>query len=140
MIEKSPFNLLQEIYYPDAWKILVVCMFLNQTGRKQVDMVRDEFFEKYPNASKCVMADYDEMVRILTPMGFQNKRSSAIIRMSREYMNMKWEKASDLYGIGKYANDSYEIFINHNLDVEPDDHILNKYLPWRKSQEFRKNI
>ena len=43
-------------------------------------------------------------------------------------INKKFNRASELYGIGKYAEDSYEIFINGNLNVEPTDKILIRYL------------
>ena len=42
--------LLQEIYQPDGWKMLVCCIMLNLTNRKQVDRVRHKLFKKYPTA------------------------------------------------------------------------------------------
>ena len=40
--------LLQEIYQPDGWKMLTCCMLLNLTNRRQVDVIRDELFKRYP--------------------------------------------------------------------------------------------
>jgi len=33
-----------------------------------------------------------------------------------------------LYGIGQYANDSWEIFQNNNIKVNPTDKVLLEYL------------
>ena len=111
-------------------------MFLNQTTRKQVDKIREEFFETYPNAQKAAMADHEKMSLLLQPLGFKNRRTQNIIKMSRAYLEGKWQKPSDLPGIGKYAEDSYNIFMNHDLTVQPQDKILNKYMDWRL--EFEK--
>jgi endonuclease III len=139
-IPKSPYNLLQEIYWPDSWKILVCCMFLNQTTRKQVDKIRDEFFETYPTALKASTADPEKMSFLLQPLGFKTRRTQNIIKMSRAFMDGNWKKPSDLPGIGKYAEDSYNIFMNHDLTVLPQDKILNKYMDWRLEYEKNKQI
>ena len=139
-IPKSPYNMLQEIYHPDVWKTLICCMFLNQTTRKQVDKIRDEFFERYPTPLKASQANQESMALLLKILGFQNRRSQNIITMSRQFLDGNWQKPSDLKGIGQYAEYSYEIFINHNLNVVPDDHILNKYMVWRLDYEKNKNV
>ena len=65
---------------------------------------------------------------MIRPLGFYNIRTHRIIRFTYEYINKKFSKASELYGIGKYADDSYEIFINGNTNVDPTDKILRRYL------------
>ena len=37
--------ILQEVYQSDGWKMLVCCIMLNLTNRKQVDRVRHELFK-----------------------------------------------------------------------------------------------
>ena len=44
---KSPVGLIQEELWPDEWKILISCLMLNQTTRKQVDKVIWKFFDKW---------------------------------------------------------------------------------------------
>ena len=34
----------------------------------------------------------------------------------------------ELYGIGQYAKDSWEIFQNNNMNVKPTDKVLQEYL------------
>lgn len=115
-------------------------MFLNQTNRKQVDKIRDEFFEKYPSALKTATSDPSIMSILLKPLGFQNRRTQNIIKMSRTFLEGNWKKPSDLPGVGKYGEDSYNIFMNHDLTVQPQDKILNKYMEWRLEFEKNKNL
>lgn len=137
---QSPFGLLQEIYWPDEWKILVSCMFLNQTGRKQVDSMREAFFAKWPDAEAASKADQFEMAEAIKSLGFKNRRSRAIIRMSQEFLQKEWVRPIELHGIGQYAQDSYDIFINGIIVDDPADHVLHKYVKWLKEESKRNNL
>jgi methyl-CpG-binding domain protein 4 len=138
MITRSPYNLLQEIYIKDKWKILVCNIFLNQTTRKQVDMIRDEFFDRWPNAKAASEADPDEMRDVIKILGFGNKRSRTIIRMSEEFHTIEWKNPKELHGLGQYAQDSWDIFINGKIKIKPTDKVLKKYLKWRNEIEKSK--
>lgn len=134
MILKSPLNLLQEIYNEHPWRVLICCIMLNCTSRKQVDRVRDRFFELYPDPESAISADPEEMAEVIAHLGFKNRRTRTIQRFSRDWLESKWTEPKELYGIGKYAQDSWEIFQKGNLNVDPDDGVLNKYLAWAKTQ------
>lgn len=127
---QSPYSLLQEIYFPDEWKILVCCIFLNLTNRKQVDKMRDNFFTRWPTPESISESDYESLVAILQPLGLSKKRAKTIIRFSDEFINKDWEDPIELYGIGKYGQDSYDIFINDKIIEDPSDHVLKKYILW----------
>ena len=120
-------RLLQDIYKNDPWKMLVCCIMLNLTTRKQVDKVRHELFKKYPAPQDMSVADYEELSELLMPLGMQYKRAATLMRFSKEYID-GFADPIDLYGIGKYAKDSWEIFQNNNLNVQPNDKVLNLYL------------
>jgi len=80
-------------------------------------------------------ADVNEMSDLIKPLGFSNKRSRGIIRMSEDYIRKDWEEPTELFGLGTYAQDSYDIFIRKRLDVEnPADKFLNKYMEWAKQR------
>lgn len=132
-MNKSPYNLLQEIYQKHPWRVLVCCMFLNCTSRKQVDQIRGEFFRRWPTAKKAMLADPAEMTELIKSLGFGNRRSLSIIRMSQEYVVKKWKEPIELHGIGQYAQDSWDIFINGKTVHNPSDHVLKKYVAWQKS-------
>ena len=53
--------LLQEVYQDDPWKMLVCCILLNVTHRRQVDKVRDKLFTRYPTATQMAFAADDEL-------------------------------------------------------------------------------
>ena len=122
--------IIQQEFQHDPWKMLVGCIMLNQTHNRQVRRVIYDFFEKYPNPESINEDAIPDITERLRPLGFYNRRASTILRFSREYINKENDQRniSDLYGIGKYAMDSYEIFINGNTNVEPTDKILRRYL------------
>ena len=127
----SPFELLQEIYYDDPWKSQVCCILLNCTRRVQVDRVRSNLFAKYPTAIALSQADPQELSELLRPLGFYNRRAKSLIRFSTEWSSLDWKHPRELYGIGQYAADSWDIFYNNRLDIEPNDGVLVKYRLWK---------
>ena len=120
--------IIQQEFQHDPWKMLIGCIMLNQTGNKNVRQVIYSFFDRWPTPQSVVNADQDEIREHIRKLGFYNRRTSTIIRFSHEYIDKRFTNACELYGIGKYANDSYEIFIKGNLNVEPTDKILIRYL------------
>ena len=127
MIRKIIRPLLQEIYLTDPWKMLVCCMLLNLTNRKQVDTVREELFTRYKTPKDMMNADHRELANILKPLGLYNRRATSLRLMSAGYIN-GFKSVDELYGIGQYAKDSWEIFQNNNLNVKPRDKVLQEYL------------
>ena len=125
---KSPWNLVQEPYFGDDWKILVCCILLNLTTHKQVRKVLPILFKKYPHPDFMVLAEEEDLRKILVPLGLSNKRAKTLIRFSREYLTADWQSAKDLYGCGKYADDAWHIFCKGDWEkVAPRDHALNYY-------------
>ena len=128
---KSPFDLLQERFWPDSWKILVTCLLLNQTSRKQVEPMIAEFFKEYPDPESMTLANEEKLKNHLRPLGLSNRRAKTLIRFSREYLAGAWDAAIELYGCGKYANDTWRIFcVGDWKNVQPNDHALNDYHGW----------
>ena len=119
--------LLQEIYQPDGWKMLTCCMLLNLTNRKQVDTIRDELFSKYPTPKDMMNANQSELAELLKPLGLYNRRAKSLKKMSEGYVK-GFKSVDELYGIGQYAMDSWEIFQNNNRNVNPTDKVLLAYL------------
>lgn len=120
--------IIQQEFQHDPWKMLIGCIMLNQTGNKNVRKVIYSFFDKWPSPQSVLKADENEIREHIRTLGFCNVRTQRIIRFSHEYINKKFSKANELYGIGKYADDSYEIFIKGNLNVQPTDKILLRFL------------
>ena len=119
--------LLQEIYQSDGWKMLTCCMLLNLTNRRQVDVIRDELFKRYPTPKDMMNADESELAKLLQPLGLYNRRAKSLKKMSEGYVK-GFNSVDELYGIGQYAKDSWEIFQNNNRKVNPTDKVLQEYL------------
>jgi len=126
----SPLNLLQELYRENPWKMLVCCLFLNQTTRKQVDKIREQFFLKYPNPKSLLEHSDEEIENLIQPLGFKKVRTKRLKRFSEEFISRDWKEPIELHGIGKYAQDSWEIFQKFNFNVQPTDGALIDYLNW----------
>lgn len=120
--------IIQQEFQHDPWKMLVGCIMLNQTSNKNVRQVIYSFFDRWPTPQSVVDANPEDICYHIRPLGFYNRRTSTLQRFSREYIEKTFDRASELHGIGKYADDSYEIFIKGNLNVNPTDKILIRYL------------
>lgn len=110
---------------------------LNQTTRLQVDRVRHEFFRRWPNARRAAAGDAMEMSALIKPLGLYNRRAAGIIKMSQEYLAKDWTCPTELYGLGKYAKDSYNIFVLGKSVENPADKFLSKYMEWLFSSNMR---
>lgn len=105
-------------------------MMLNQTSYKQVDRVRNEFFNAFPTPDKLINAREDDIISIIKPLGFYNRRASLWKKFSAAWIQWDGNDVKSLPGVGKYASDSWEIFQNGNYDIEVEDKELKKYLCW----------
>jgi len=128
---KSPFDLIQEKLYPHPWKLLVATIFLNKTNNKVSFPILSKFFSLWPSPEAASLADQDQVAQLLQPMGLHNLRAKTLIKFSWEFLNTDWRYPIELFGIGKYGNDSYRIFcVEEWREVEPRDKKLNIYHEW----------
>ena len=114
------------------WEHMVGVIMLNQTGRKPVKYVLPKFLKKFPNPRSLLSSTVEEVIDIIKPLGMYNIREKRLRRMTEDYLTWDKQNALDLYGIGKYGNDSYEIFFKNNYHVNPTDKELVRYLNGRK--------
>ena len=120
-------RLLLEIYQDDPWKMLCCCIMLNLCRRTTIDTIRHELFKRYPTPQAMIDADEKEIADLLEPLGFYNKRAKTLQRMSKGYLN-GFKNVKELYGVGNYASDSWELFQNNNRDINPTDKVLTEFL------------
>lgn len=139
-------RILQEVMAeqdPTGWRVLVGCMLLNLTTRRQVDRVRGELFERWPDADAMADADKRELRTVLRPLGLHNRRSASLLKMSVHFAGAAsvWYGGTQegpmpeswlwgFPGIGPYAVDSYRIFVLGDLEGEPQsgDKVLARWL------------
>lgn len=61
-----------------------------------------------------------------------------LLYFTEEFLEKDWRYPIELYGIGKYGNDSYRMFcVNEWRDVTPTDIPLSKYKVWLTMNEER---
>lgn len=122
------YGLVQEKYWPDGWKILVCCLCLNLTTRKQMEPVVEKMFKRWPNAASLSNCDIEELEQLIKPLGMWRRRAATLVKMSAQYHSGQWVDVEELAGVGKYARDAYHIFILGDWkQVNPKDHALTEY-------------
>jgi methyl-CpG-binding domain protein 4 len=121
-------DLMVQQQISNSWEHMVGVIMLNQTGRKPVKHCLPEFLYWFPNPQTLIDADEEFVKSIIQPLGMVNVRYTRLKRMSEDYLIWDGDDATELYGIGKYGSDSYEIFFKNNYGVEPTDKELKRYL------------
>jgi methyl-CpG-binding domain protein 4 len=82
----------------------------------------------WPSPSKFVRASEQQVRDVIWSLGMVNVRYKRLVEMTYDFMRWDLDDATQLYGIGKYGSDSYEIFFKQNYAVEPTDKELIRYL------------
>lgn len=129
MIKPLRDDLMVQQQINGAWQHMVGVIMLNQTGRKPVKTVLPEFLSRWPTEMHFYfLADLDVVKDVIRPLGMVNVREKRLRRMTQDFLTWDRNNAADLYGIGKYGSDSYEIFFKQNYSVQPTDKELIRYL------------
>ena len=121
-------DLMVQQQVANAWQHMVGVICLNQTGRKKVKEILQEFFKKFPGPFSLLQSNRETIAEMLKDIGMKNVRAHRIYRMSQDYLNLDGNDATKLFGIGKYGSDSYEIFYKNNIPDNVQDKELKKYI------------
>ena len=121
-------NLMVQQQVKNVWQHMVGVICLNQTGRKKVKKILPKFFRKFPSAYRLLQSNKDTIAEMLKDLGMKNVRAHRIWRMSEEYLTWDGEDATELFGIGKYGSDSYEIFYKNRIPDNVQDKELKRYI------------
>ena len=121
-------DLMVQEQVANAWQHMVGVICLNLTNRKQVKRILPSFFKRWPGPEQLLRSRLSDIEEMVKELGMQRVRARRIYRMSMDFMNWDGDDAKDLYGIGQYGSDSYEIFYKHNYSIKPGDKELKRYL------------
>lgn len=132
---RSPYSLIQEdLWVPTAageWLILVSCIMLNCTTRKQVDKVLPKFVARWPRPYDFMGALEEDVGAVIRPLGFATRRTANLKKMTERFVAGPWSDPRELPGVGEYAARAWEIFCQGQLgDSPPKDHALVQYWHW----------
>ena len=126
-------DLMVQEQVDSKWQHMVGVICLNQTGRKQVKSVLPDFFAKWPTPGALLYATRNQIEEVIAPLGLRKVRAERLYRMSEQFRDWDGDDATDLYGIGKYGSDSYEIFYKNNIPDDVQDHELKRYIKENKN-------
>ena len=137
----SPLGLIEELYLTNPWRMLISTIFLHVTTRSQIDRALFHFFKQWPDAKAAAEADWEEILLIIESLGLGNKRSQALVRFSREFIELTEEndefslserQVKSLHFIGEYGWSAYRIFILKDLPLSGvKDHALSLYVEYQ---------
>ncbi|XP_065916625.1 methyl-CpG-binding domain protein 4-like isoform X3 [Dysidea avara] len=100
------------------------------TGKKAIPVLK-EFLAQYGSAEVTMKSDEQQISQLMEPLGLHHKRAQILMKFSKEYLTYNWEYPIELFGIGKYGNDSYKMFcVPEWNEVTPSDYMLNRYHRW----------
>ncbi|XP_050546876.1 methyl-CpG-binding domain protein 4-like isoform X1 [Daktulosphaira vitifoliae] len=128
---RSPYALIQEDLFHDPWQLLIATIFLTKVTAKMAIPKIHKFLKKWPKPEDVRKAERLDLLRSVDNLGLENTRVKTIKGFTEDYLTKDWKYPIELYGIGKYGNDSYRIFcVNEWKLVQPDDIMLSKYKEW----------
>lgn len=116
---------LQERYgRGDPWRVLVICLLLNQTDGRVVARQLPAFFERFPVAPALAAAGSDAVAALLEPLGMHHRRGRLLVQLSRAYVREGWEDPLELPGVGSYAREAWRLFVEEDPEFQPQDPVL----------------
>lgn len=131
----------------NAWRMMCICILLNQTAGRQVSAVLADLFAHAGSPAGMAIAchpdrpEYARTMEILTPLGLQNRRASLLRKFSLAWLqhdghsdispHSKIDDAVEelaLPGVGEYARDAWWIFVRGMIPVSVRDKELSRLL------------
>ena len=129
LLEESPHG---------EWAMLVGCILLNRTTGLQVERIVWDVFDRWPTPTKLAKADTD-LEDLIRPLGLWRRRAENLRSFSAWWVRCGWNRKKrwlpatgsrllEAPGLGRYAVDSYRIFVLGETDVETTDAVLRAAL------------
>jgi adenine-specific DNA glycosylase len=115
--------------------MLVACILVNRTQWATAKPVFDLVRFKWPSPEHLAEADLRSLKPAVKGLGLYTRRSRDLRGMARRWLDgipRTAEDVMELPGCGKYAADSWAIFVEGRTDVHPDDGKLTWYMKRRK--------
>ena len=128
-------RLFQEDLRRDPFWMLVTCILINRTHWRQVAPVLEKLRARCEGAFALCRMPIEDLITILRPLGFYNRRASVLRRFSQAWMEREpetWQDVMRMPGCGEYAAQSWQIFEQNERPCGPvADHKLRWYLEHR---------
>jgi hypothetical protein len=115
------------------WHLLVGCLMLNRTERRQAKRALIAIFSMAPRPEDLAEVEDSDLMEALRPCGFGNRRLKAIRALTEDWL--AGLPVEEIRYCGRYASDSHDIFVR-GRDVERHvgiDAELARYLDARET-------
>jgi len=136
-------QLFQErLKYNPFW-MLVACQLVNLTNWEgQAEPAFQYILARHLTPESLAEAEAETLHEILKPLGLWRRRAITLPKFARAWLQGKPECYDDVLkmpGCGKYSADSWAIFVDGRLDIQPNDGKLNWYIDRRQCDDLRQN-
>jgi len=121
-----------ELDFKNNYELITAVILSAQTTDKKVNMVTKELFLKYPDYNALGMANVDDVIAIIKPLGLANNKAKSIINMAKmvneEYNGIlpnTIEGLTKLPGVGRKTA-SVVLALGFNIPAMPVDTHLHR--------------
>lgn len=126
-------RLFQEDLLAQPFWMLVACQLVNLTTWEKARVVHEELARRWPSPADLCVADRAQLEEALRPLGLFRRRARSLVGMADEWLCGGPPRDADdvarrMPGCGKYAADSWAIFVDGRTDVTVTDGKLAWYL------------
>ena len=109
--------------------MMLACILMSQTHAISAGPVLAELLRRWPNPAALADATIAEVEDLVRPLGLWRKRAEQLVSLSSRWVEKPPRGPPAGYpGIGRYALDSWAIFVEGRADVDPDDPVLRAYM------------
>lgn len=122
--------LFQEYLKETPFWMLVACQLVNLTTFEQAKPALRWLMDNFTPETLACQPEH-ALHDVMRPLGLWRRRSrtlTAFAQRWRTHLPKTGDDVLKLPGCGKYAADSWRIFIDGNMNVKPDDGKLNWYM------------
>lgn len=123
--------LFQERLLDEPFWLLVACSLVNLTTWDVARRCFERLRARYVHPCVLAVARESDLHEALRPLGLWRRRAISLKRLANAWLSSPPKTAEDvlkLPGCGKYASDSWAIFIDGRHDVQATDGKLLWYL------------
>jgi endonuclease III len=110
--------------------MLAACSLVNRTTWDKARLVHSRLKLRYRTPERLAAARPEDLHGVLRPLGLWRQRSRSLVALAQAFCLRQPETAEDVAGLpgcGRYAADSWAIFVDGRTDVRPDDGKLTWY-------------
>lgn len=135
-----PDGVLFQEWIEDRFWMLVACQLVNLTTWQQARPAFEHMTALYDGAEDLRYAGVGELRSPLRPLGLWKRRAVMLPRFADAWVRGRPSTAEDVMkmpGCGRYASDSWAIFVDGRTDIEPTDGKLKWYLNRQRTSTLR---